>query len=469
MSLSIRLRFTVWAAGLMAIILAGFSAGILWLNARWGQAQLDAELTSVSAAIGRMLDEEIDESRNLRHAADETGTAMDVPAHATAILDAHGTPLVAQWHGFDGQAAATWLDPRLAPLTTSVTQSSGAWRVITTPQHSPYGDSVVLVATPLAPLQQQRSTLRRILFIATPAVVALVALASWVVAASALGPVAQMAAEAERLTAGAPDLRLAHATSADEVGQLGRAFNRLLERLAAAMRQQRQFMTDASHELRTPVSVIRTTAEVTLDRERRGEPEYREALTIVREQSERLSQMVDDMFILARADARGYRLNAVRLYIDDVVNECVRAVRMVATTRAVQLVEQVESDVIVTADAALMHRLVTNLLDNALQHTPARGRVTVGVAREAGGCVITVADTGAGIPPADRERIFDRFVRLDAARGADSGAGLGLAIARWAAEVHGGSLVLADSSDLGSTFVAHLPSTSAAVEKINRA
>ena len=267
-----------------------------------------------------------------------------------------------------------------------------------------------------------------------------------------------MATQAEAITVRSADWRLDAPTQADELGQLARAFNRLLSRLEAASRTQREFMADASHELRTPVSVIQTAAEVTLERPVREDGEYREALTIVSEQSTRLSRMVEDMFVLARADAGGYPLIRRLLYVDEIVAECVRAVSVVAATRDIQLThERFSPTFAVSADDGLLRQLVTNLLDNAVQHTPPGGSVTIAVNSDA-----RFRDHhGRRYRPwhstADRERVFERFVRLDPARSATSGAGLGLPIARWIAEQHGGTLTLEENAAGGCLFIVRLP------------
>ena len=205
------------------------------------------------------------------------------------------------------------------------------------------------------------------------------------------------------------------------------------------------------------MSVIQTAAEVTLERPVREDWEYREALTIVNEQSTRLSRMVEDMLVLARADAGGYRLTRRPVYVDEIVAECVRAVSVVAATRDIELVTVLEPDVSVNADDGLLRQLVTNLLDNAVQYTPPGGSVTVSVDDDAAAATITVSDTGSGIPPADRERVFERFVRLDPARSATSGAGFGLPIARWIAEQHEGTLTVEQNAVGGCLFVVRLP------------
>jgi signal transduction histidine kinase len=265
-----------------------------------------------------------------------------------------------------------------------------------------------------------------------------------------------MAWQSGQITDRTPGFRLSVANPQDELGQLAAAFNGLLDRLEGALHAQRRFMADASHELRTPVSILRTATDVTLSRERPAE-EYREALAMVANQTRQLAQMVDDMFTLARGDAGALTPETADFYFDELVAECVREAMVLASERRIELRRHGDQEVAFRGDEGLLRRMMLNLLHNAVRHTPAGGNVAVGLAVADSTLSVEVADTGGGIPIGDRERIFERFVRLDAARGPDGGAGLGLAIARSIAEAHGGTLVLAGSDSTGSRFLVRLP------------
>jgi two-component system, OmpR family, sensor kinase len=248
----------------------------------------------------------------------------------------------------------------------------------------------------------------------------------------------------------------------EELAGLARVVNDLLGRLEASFVQQRRFMADASHELRTPTAILRSEADVTLAQTHRTEEEYRAAVTIMRDAARRLTRIVDDLFLLARADSGNLVARREPIYLEELVHDATRAVRPLADARSirVELSEAVEAPF--EGDADLLGRLLLNLLDNAIKHSPAGGSVEVGMARRNGHYEIDVIDEGAGIPAEAQERIFERFVRLDAARArgeqsSTSGAGLGLAIARRIAEVHGGRLVLAASRPGRTDFRVTLP------------
>jgi two-component system, OmpR family, sensor kinase len=271
-----------------------------------------------------------------------------------------------------------------------------------------------------------------------------------------------MADSAQRLSVEHLAQRLPIANPRDELGHLATTFNILLARLEAAFGQQRQFMADASHELRTPLAVIHTTADVTLHQPFRAEREYREALAIIGQQTQRLTRLVEEMFTLAQADAEQRPLQVQAFYLDELLTETAHAARVLAARKQVAMATAVVSDALCYGDEALLRQMLLNLLDNAITHTPPDGQVQLTLAREDGHYRITVADTGGGIPADAQAHIFERFYRVEKARartatGHGSGAGLGLAIARWIAQAHNGALTLAHSDATGSVFVATLP------------
>jgi signal transduction histidine kinase len=323
---------------------------------------------------------------------------------------------------------------------------------------------VLVVASPLSDLARDQRDVRQALVFGIPMALLAAAGGGLWLASVGLRPVSMMARRAASIPPTGED-DLGPPVRDDEIGQLTTAFNALVARLRSALHTQRQFMADASHELRNPVSVIRTASDVALSRAHRVEAEYREALAMTAAQSRRLGTLVDDMLVLARADAGGYPLRPTDFILDDVIDECRQAVSVQAATRGVTVTATGLSDLAMHADQELLGRLLVNLLQNAVQHTPSGGAVGVDVSVGDGQVRIRVTDSGHGIAPEDRARIFDRFVQLDPSRRAE-GAGLGLTIARWIAEAHGGSLIVESSGADGSTFRVAIPLAGGAASRL---
>jgi signal transduction histidine kinase len=224
------------------------------------------------------------------------------------------------------------------------------------------------------------------------------------------------------------------------------------------MESMRRFMADAAHELRTPITVLRSRAEVALQRPR--DPTHdEEALRGVERESERLSRIVDDLLILARADAGERRPRRKRIYLDDIADDAAGAARAMAVACGVTLAVETFEEAVVLGDPDLIRQLLMIVLDNAVKFTPPGGRVGIGVSAPDGRALVEVRDTGIGIPSEHLPHIFERFYRGDPARAraATAGAGLGLAIARWIAEVHGATIDIVSDAGRGTRVAIRFP------------
>jgi signal transduction histidine kinase len=399
------------------------------------------------------MQDELNEQDELSTAAAESISTVTAPERALAILDVQGRTLGARWSGLE--LHDPWPAGNAGPDVRTVGTPAGAWRVHA--RSHAFGDRtlVLLVASPMADVLREQHEVQEAMLVGIPIVMLLAAVGGLWLASIGLRPITDMARRAARIApTGLEDL--GQTDRSDELGQLAEAFNGLVARIRATLQTQRQFMADASHELRTPVSVVRATADVMLSRDHRDEAEYREAMAIVGGQARRLGRLVEDMLVLARADAGGYPLRPVDLYLDEVVADCRRAVDVLAIERGVTIRSAGAAEIPFRGDEDLLRRLVLNVLQNAVQHTPAGGSVGVDVKQEREAVWIRVTDEGGGIPAGDQQRIFDRFVQLDAAR-RGQGTGLGLPIARWIAEAHSGTLELEQSGAGGSTFCISFP------------
>ena len=319
---------------------------------------------------------------------------------------------------------------------------SGPLRVVAVPAGPPNDPQTVIVALPLTEFRQSVGLLKAGLLVVYPMLLAGLALVGWRVVGAALHPVEELRAGAERITGAATAERLPVPLAHDEVHRLALTLNGMLDRLASARRRQRAFVSDAAHELRSPLASMRTQVEVArrLDGAADGHDELLADLLV---DIERLSRLVNDLLLLARADEAGAAARAGRASHVDLAD-------LVGTVVGRYHGARVPVTVIATAPAwtlagpGELARVLTNLLDNAVRH--AERRVTVTVAPGPYRHLVTVTDDGPGIPLADRERVFDRFTRLDDARTRDDGgAGLGLAIVRELLDGHGGTVTLTDA------------------------
>jgi signal transduction histidine kinase len=282
-----------------------------------------------------------------------------------------------------------------------------------------------------------------------PLLLALFAAIAWVAVGRALRPVATLRLGAEEITGTGQSRRLPLPAAHDEIHRLGVTLNSMLDRLEEAGRRQRGFVADAAHELRSPLASMRAQLEVAYRHPERASWERLAAGALA--DTLRLGRMVEDLLALARLDERPGALQARELELGEVAREV--AGRLPEAGAEVRL--EMDGGARVRGDRQALGRVVQNLLDNAVRH--AASRVEVSVACEGGVAVLAVADDGPGIPAADRERVFERFTRLDDARSREhGGAGLGLAIAREIVRAHGGELTAEDGAP-GARLVMRLP------------
>jgi signal transduction histidine kinase len=456
MTWSLRARLTAWYSAVVVIVLVTGASVVAVVQDRLAHQRLDEELARLMLTLQGVMRTEFGEGLDLQASADEASIEVVAPDR-TLILTQPDGHLLAMW---GRQTDATWRPPVPADRAFADVDLNGvparAFIESVRDQRYPY---VAAVAAPLQDLRAQSGEMQRSLGAGVLAALMIAVAGGWLVGRQTLKPLGDMAAQAAAISEQEPSARLHTPNPGDELGRLAHAFNGVLDRLARVLHAQRQFMADASHELRTPVSVMRTTAQVALSSETRTAEDYRESMTIVAEQSAHLSRLVNAMFLLSRAEARGLPLVLEAIYLDDLVAESVRALRVLAREREITIGAEGATGVSFIGDETLLRQLIRNLLDNAVRHARTGGAVTARLHSTGSAITIRVTDDGEGVPEAQRARIFDRFVRLGSSY---AGAGLGLPIARWIAEAHGGTLVLESSGVSGSVFTVTLPAPPAA-------
>jgi len=281
----------------------------------------------------------------------------------------------------------------------------------------------------------------------------------------ALAPVDGLVRTARNISGTNLSSRLEKLETGDELQRLSDTLNEMLGRIESAFLRVTQFTADASHELRTPVSLIRTEAELALRRSR-NEGEYRESLLHILEESERTTLLIEQLLELARADSGHESVDLHPFDLRQTLRNVAEGWRQVAEIRSLQFSSVIcEETMYVLGDQTLLRRLADILLDNAFKYTPSPGSVKLVLTQTEENAVISVQDSGVGIAQEERGKIFDRFYRLDKSRNRlQGGAGLGLAIAKWIVSQHHGSILVESNPGEGATFRVELPKAATPVE-----
>jgi heavy metal sensor kinase len=301
------------------------------------------------------------------------------------------------------------------------------------------------------------------LFFASLVVLPLVLIIAWAagdgLARRALSPIEQMARQAHEITPDKLHERLPHGARDDELGQLARVFNDTLARLEQAFEQLRRFTSDASHELRTPLAMIRSVGEVGLQKDG-TRAEYRDIIGSMLEEVNRLTSLIDNLLTISRADSGHIQLHRTVVPVLALAREVVGLLEILVEEKSQRLILEGDEHTRVEGDCIFLRQALVNIIHNAVKYSPVGETISVRVRNgDTSQVVVEIQDKGPGIPLEDQGRVFDRFYRVDKARWRESGgAGLGLSIAKWAVEAHGGSIELNSAPNLGSTFRIVLPS-----------
>jgi len=460
---SVRTRLAIWHVGILAVVLGSFSLGVYLVLSHTLYQRLDDTLRTTATETGLSLSNDMRDGVPVATTATHALTEHIGPHQAAAIFDTEGR-LIAENTAL-GNIRAPIPHLRSTPtaeaeLHTLSENSTGPRRVAVQGVMAGGKSYVIVVSHPFESITRDLRVIRLVLYMSISVALLLSGFGGWFLARRSLAPLVEMMERARQISAENLAQRLPVANPRDELGRLATTFNDLLARLDESFAQQRRFVADASHELRTPLSVIRTATGVTLELEGRDETEYREALKMVDEQARRLTHVVDDMFTLALVDSGHHSLHPTNFHLNELISETVRAAEVLGATKEVDVHVDPLAETPYRGDEGLLRQLLLNLLDNAIRHTLPHRVVRMKLKSNGWEHQIVVSDAGAGIPIEAQPFIFERFFRVDQARSraeGAGGAGLGLSIAKWIAEAHGGTLKLLRSDDTGSTFVASLP------------
>jgi heavy metal sensor kinase len=453
---NLRTRLTLWYVGVLALLLVVYASVVLVFQYGVLTRQLyHDEVQDVVTVEGLLFFDQAGElqltqnyySRPQSHLL--VDRLMEVRDLSGEVLyrspTLHSMDLGGPVRAGEGDAG---FDERIIRL------SDGSHAFVVSHIHTMQGRTVLIrLGYDLGPLRSRMYQFFVLLLIAIPLALVLAGLAGQSIARRALRPLQQMTARAERITASNLDERLDIANEGDELGNMARVFNHLLDRLEQAFRQLQRFTADASHELRTPLAAIRTISEVALERPA-DTGAYREALSNVLEESSRLNQTVDSLLLLARAESTLPGVMQGAFNLRELVNEVVSLLEVLGDDRGIRIFQENSgiADLEVHADRGLIRIALMNVLHNALKFSPNGSTITIAFTRSSASHLqISIQDEGPGIAAGEHARVFDRFFTSGGHAAVNtSGVGLGLSIAKLILERRGGSICFDENSDHGA-------------------
>jgi len=451
--LAIRWRLTLWYAAILAVILILFSAAVYYLMGEHLLSRMDSTLRAELNAI----DEELEES--------STTTRLSARLHRRfghyehVFFDVRyrdsNVPLFSRHLGTAPFPARQAVTENTGDVSTYQSPDGNRWRIASTVIPGPSGPMVARVAASLAGDEHERRELLGTLLLIGPLALIGAFAGGYVLARRALAPVDRMTREAQAITAHRLDRRLEVSSPHDELGRLASTLNDMIARLQNSFAHMQRFTADAAHELRTPVTIIRSEAEVAL-RTTRTVEEYRHSLETLLEEVSHLTHLADQLLYLCREDAGTSQMMRETVALDQLVSEVSGHMRALADEKGINLIWNKHETCRMQGDPERLRRVLFNLLSNAIKFTPAGGTVSVSLDCPNGQLELVVADTGPGIPAEQLPRVFDRFHRINAAR-ESGGTGLGLAISRAIVESHHGSIMIDSDVGEGTRVTVTLP------------
>jgi len=455
---SIKFRFTIWYLLVLAVLLGALSAGVYFYLSRSLYRSLDDSLELRSQQICSVppvlesiwhgeFQEELGEIVMLyfytgSELVQVSPPEMSVSLSQEFIYEAiNGRSSFATIEAADGQGLRLLAVPiHLGIPGLPLSSQPGA----------------LIIGRSTKQIDQALHGLVRTLAIADALALAVAAGGGIFLARRALKPVDKIAETAQEI--GETDLsRRINVNTKDELGRLAATLNAMIGRLEKAFQRQKQFTSDASHELRAPLAVIEAESSLALQKER-PPSDYRQSLETISQESKQMSSLIEQLLTLARADAGKEQWNFTDVNLGRVITNLSADVEVLCQEKGLSCQLGQIQDLVVKGDAARLRELFMNLLDNAIRYTPAPGTVSVSLHREGEMAIVAIKDTGVGIAAEDMPFIFERFYRVDKARSrAQGGTGLGLAICRYIAEAHGGKIEVESQVGVGSTFSVWLP------------
>jgi heavy metal sensor kinase len=454
---SVRVRLTLWYTGALACVLVAYAAAVFVFVRHALYQDLDHRLHEDLDLVQEEL-EVTDDGRLVWRGSghpDEAEESTWVGGRWLEVWSRDGSLLLRS--ATSEPLGLPVPDPTTEPRPVSLEHGTGPLRVASALREVAGVPVLVRAARSEGGVRHELRELVFVQGIGLPLALALAALGGYQLARRALGPVARMAARARGITAERLGERLAVENPADELGQLASTFNDTFARIERSFEQLRRFTADASHELRTPLTAMRSVGEVGLQ-ERPDDKLFGDVVGSMLEEVDGLTRLVDTLLALSRAEAGQVRLDREPIDLTVLSRDVVEHLEDLSSEKELQVRLDAPAAVHVVGDRLVLRQAVINVLDNAIKYSASRTTIQVTVGEDDGWTWIAISDEGSGIGSEDRERIFERFYRVDKARSREQGGtGLGLSLAKWGVESHGGRIEVDSEVGRGSTFKIVLP------------
>ncbi len=451
-----RLQLTAWYGVVFTVLLASLGLLVYWLLSTNLRRDIESQLATRADQLASTLD------------VDGSGTNFQdsqVPGEVVLLYNNKGALLESSSRSYSPPLLPTWTSQGAGKgAYETVALADGRWLMYVAPiaaseSSAGTGARTLIIGRPLEPIYELLNQTVSVFAIVGPIVLLFACVGGYFLAGRALAPVAAITRTAQRIQAEGLGQRIGMEGRTDELGKLAATFDSMLARLEETFARERRFTSDAAHELRTPLAVIRAESSLALAKSRTPD-EYRRVLQVVDGESSRMGKLMSDLLTLARADAGKYHLLRKAADLTSLCRKVAAQMEVLARDKQITLTMDIEEGVAITGDDAWLTQMLSNLLDNGIRYTQRGGWIKLTLARKNGNVAIVVEDNGIGMTGEQLAHIFDRFYRADKSRSRNdetSGTGLGLAICEWIAISHGGHIGATSQVGKGSVFEVILP------------
>ncbi|MEN6615654.1 MAG: ATP-binding protein [Syntrophorhabdus sp.] len=461
-SLPIKWKLTLWYGGILALILVTFSSGVYIYFQNSLQKSIDTKIKSIAEVLASSMTETHNQSlfgnfeRYLENALGKKPKGKFIQ-----IIDASGK-IGARLNDLEAEAVPVsfvTLEKALKGeiVYETIESARPRLRMITMPILE--YKKIISIVQVGSSLEEFEDTMKRLLIIMIVSIITATSgtiVVGYFMAKKTMKPVDQIRRAAVKISSSNLDERIELKGRKDELGRLAETFNAMISRLKDSFQRINQFSIDVSHELKTPLTILKGETELALRKERTVE-EYRRSLASNLEEIDRMSRIIDDLLLLSKAEVKDIRMNLEKVDLRDLLADVCLNMKLFGENKGVEIIAKDLEDIRIVGDELKLRRMLTNIVENGIKYGGRGGHVTVSSFKQNGYAYINIQDDGPGIAADDIKYIFDRFYRADRSRKRESGSGLGLSISKWIAEAHKGTIEVESTPSAGSLFRIKLP------------